>query len=105
MGITREKETFEKMIRIYCHDHHANSLCLDCRALMTELEQVLGKCPFGDSKPLCSKCSIRCMGFEDRAKVLDVMRYSGPQMIYRHPALTVLHFIDFLKEEPEHPKP
>lgn len=101
MGIVRERITFEKMLLIYCTTHHATPLCAECRDLLSGLERILKDCPFGDSKPLCSKCSSDCLPAEDRQKVATVMRYSGPRMAYRHPALTLLHFVDLLKARPE----
>lgn len=101
MGIARERITFEKMLRIYCTAHHATPLCAECRDLLSGLKRILKNCPFKESKPLCSKCSSDCLPAEDREKVGRVMRYSGPRMAYRYPALTLLHWIDLLKVEPE----
>lgn len=101
MGLIRERNTFEKMLGIYCSDHHSASLCVDCRELLVALEGVLAKCPYGDSKPLCSRCSSVCIAEDDRARIADVMHYSGSRMLCRHPRLTVLHFLDLLKVEPE----
>ena len=101
MGIARERVTFEKMLVLYCTTHHVEALCTECRDLLSSLERILKNCPYGDNKPLCSKCSSGCLTTEDREKVTKVMRYSGPRMAYRHPALTLLHCIDLLKVEPE----
>lgn len=101
MGITRERNTFEKMLKIYCVDHHSTTLCASCTALLSKLECILGKCPFGDNKPLCSRCSSDCVDAGVRKKIADVMHYSGSRMLYRHPALTVLHFLDLLKQGPK----
>jgi len=38
-----------------------------------------------------------------RKKIRAVMRYSGPRMIYRHPALAIAHLIDRLRKEPLKP--
>jgi hypothetical protein len=101
MGIAREICTFETMLIIYCRGHHSEPLCERCGELLTELKQVLTKCPFGDRKPLCSKCSEDCISKEGRKRIAAVMRYSGSRMLCRHPALTFLHVLDSMKAEPE----
>ena len=103
MGITRERRTFEQMLRIYCAAHHPAVLCADCCALLDTVAETLANCPFGDSKPLCSRCSKTCVSALDRTKIASVMRYSGPRMLCRHPALTIAHFIDLMKQEREAP--
>lgn len=96
MGIAREKNTFKKMVAIYCHDLHGD-LCSECLALLNTLEHALIECPYGDDKPLCSKCPTNCLEEETRLAISNVMRYSGPRMLYRHPALTLLHVLDTMK--------
>jgi hypothetical protein len=38
-----------------------------------------------------------------REKVKAVMRYSGPRMVYRHPAMTIFHLIDGRRNKPVKP--
>jgi hypothetical protein len=35
-----------------------------------------------------------------REQVKAVMRYAGPRMLYRHPILTLFHFLDGRRKEP-----
>jgi len=37
-----------------------------------------------------------------REKIRAVMRYAGSRMFYRHPILTLFHFIDGFRKEPVH---
>lgn len=98
---SREIESFEKMLRLYCAHHHTSEPCADCCQLLEKVRMVLANCPFGDKKPLCSRCSENCLDSRARITIADVMRYSGPRMLYRYPLLTILHFLDLLREGPE----
>jgi len=93
--INLEFKTISKMIRIYCSGVHKTSggLCGECAALNDYAELRLQYCPFGDEKPVCSECKIHCYKSDMREKVKEVMRYSGPRMIFRHPYLAVMHLI------------
>jgi hypothetical protein len=35
-----------------------------------------------------------------RARIKQVMRFSGPRMLLTHPFLTVQHYLDGLRKEP-----
>ena len=102
--LLRELETIEAMTRIYCADHHeAPHPCADCQALMTYASKRLAVCTYGEDKPVCAKCQIHCYGKAMREKVREVMRYSGPRMILRHPWLALMHVVD--KRHVAPPKP
>jgi Nitrous oxide-stimulated promoter len=102
--LLRELETIEAMTRIYCADHHdAPHPCADCQALTTYASKRLAVCTYGEDKPVCAKCQIHCYGKAMREKVRDVMRYSGPRMVFRHPWLALMHVVD--KRHVAPPKP
>jgi hypothetical protein len=102
--LLRELETIEAMTRIYCADHHgAPHPCAECQALMTYASKRLAVCTYGEDKPVCAKCQIHCYGKAMREKVREVMRYSGPRMILRHPWLALMHVVD--KRHAAPPKP
>lgn len=92
----REKITLARMIRLFCVKKHGtnNDLCIDCSALLKYSEARLSKCPFGEDKPVCSKCTVHCYSNAMRDKVKEVMRFSGPRMIFTHPYLTLMHILD-----------
>ncbi len=54
----------------------------------------LDKCPLKSDKPTCAKCPVHCYKPEMRNRIKDVMRFSGPRMLSRHPVLAVLHLLD-----------
>jgi hypothetical protein len=99
----RERATIASMIALYCRGRHdpQEGLCAECAALQDYAFRRLDRCPFGARKPTCAKCPIHCYKPDMRAKVKDVMRYSGPRMVLRHPVLSLLHQLDSLRARPE----
>jgi ATP-dependent helicase YprA (DUF1998 family) len=97
--IRREKQTLSCMFRIYCRAHHGGNkqLCPDCRRLLEHGWDRLQNCPFGDGKPVCARCPHHCHAATDRAALRKVMRYAGPRLLWRHPILALLHFLDSKK--------
>jgi hypothetical protein len=98
--IKRERETVELMIKLYCKNHHFNNkeLCTECNGLLEYADIRLGKCPYKEEKPPCSKCPIHCYEPDYRTKIRSIMRYSGPRMLFRHPILAIYHKIDGSKK-------
>lgn len=94
--ISREKTTIAKMIHIYCQEQHntKKELCSECQGSLDYALQRLDHCKFQEQKPVCAKCGIHCYRADMREAVIAVMRYAGPRMIYRHPALALLHLFD-----------
>ena len=87
-----EVKTVEKMIALYCSHHHDTAkkeMCNDCAALNIYSQERIAKCPFGDKKPVCGKCTIHCYQKDKRAEIKRVMRYAGPRMLYVSPLLTL----------------
>lgn len=92
--IEREKRTVAKMIEIYCHNHHNKSaLCAECQELVEYASSRLDNCPFGEKKGVCNRCKIHCYKPSLRAKISEVMRYSGKRMILYSPCEAVRHLI------------
>jgi predicted amidophosphoribosyltransferase len=94
--LDRERRTIASMIEIYCRGRHrrARGLCAECEQLLAYATQRIDKCRFGENKPTCAKCTIHCYKPEMRQKVREVMRYSGPRMLWTHPILSVMHYMD-----------
>ncbi|MHC4271432.1 MAG: nitrous oxide-stimulated promoter family protein [Planctomycetota bacterium] len=103
MSLKREIKTVSAMIGIFCKAHHAparGKLCFDCIELMHYARQRLEKCPYKPNKGPCSKCTTHCYKPEYRARIIEVMRYSGPRMLTRHPILAIDHLLSSRKEQP-----
>lgn len=103
--LAREFRTLQKMVGIYCRDHHsgtADSPCSECADLLAYAQKRLLKCPYGQDKPTCARCPVHCYKRMQRAQARIVMRYAGPRMALRHPWLSLLHVLDKLRRV-EHP--
>ena len=88
----KEKRLVSLMIRIYCKGNHCkNGLCEECAALEAYAHKRLDLCPFMETKTFCSKCKVHCYQNEMRLKIKEVMRYSGPRLLFRHPFLLFKH--------------
>ncbi|MBN2240322.1 MAG: nitrous oxide-stimulated promoter family protein [Dehalococcoidales bacterium] len=100
--IERERRTVDAMISLYCRrNHRSNELCSEYRDSREYAFARLEKCPFGEDKPACTKCPVHCYKPEMREKIRQVMRYSGPQMLLKHPVMTVFHLLNGRKKTKE----
>ncbi len=93
----REFKTIAIMLRMYCLAHHRAKeapLCHDCMELHNYARRRIERCVFGDAKPTCANCTVHCYKAVMRERVRQVMRWAGPRMLWRHPALAVWHLID-----------
>ena len=96
----REKETVSLMIRLYCRKKHGcKQLCPDCAVLDAYARQRSDKCPFMETKTFCSNCRVHCYKKDMREKIREVMRFSGPRMIFHHPVMAIRHVIESKKEK------
>ncbi len=97
--VRRERKTIDLMVLMYCRGNHGGTLerCPDCRELTDYALTRLDMCPYRDNKPTCSKCMVHCFRSDMRSKVREVMRYSGPRMLPRHPVLAIGHLMDGLR--------
>lgn len=88
-----EKKTVNKMIHIYCAAKHGNkeSLCRDCSELNEYAQKRLERCRFGENKPNCKNCPVHCYKPDMKIKIQEVMRFSGPRMLFRSPLLSIIH--------------
>jgi hypothetical protein len=104
--LRREYRTMERMVAIWCADHHraadAAEGCEECREFLAYAARRLEKCPYGEAKPTCAKCPIHCYKRAQREHARVVMRYAGPRMMLRHPWLSFMHLVDKLRKV-EHP--
>jgi hypothetical protein len=108
----REKadiKTLMKFVGIYCREHHNGekpsfsfklldlkeitrkeiALCRDCNRLLTYGLTMRMKCPH-DPKPMCKKCETQCYHGEYKAKIREVMKFSGMYLV-KHGRLDLLY--------------
>lgn len=96
----REKRIVTQMIELYCRKKHGSrELCQECRELAEYARQRSDRCPFMENKTFCSNCKVHCYKPQMRQKIKDVMRFSGPRMIFHHPISAVRHVIESSKEK------
>ena len=103
---TLEADVMAEMIALYCRGHgHAHrtaetdgtpALCPDCRRLLDYARERIIRCPRMDVKSFCSVCPVHCYSMDMRARIREVMRWSGPRMLLHRPLMTLHHiWIDF----------
>ena len=101
--------TLMKFVKIYCRENHNGEklpfsfklldikevdekevgLCSDCTRLLAYGLTMRLKCPH-DPKPMCKKCETQCYHGEYKAKIREVMKFSGMYMI-KHGRLDILY--------------
>lgn len=100
---TRERKDLNLLglfTAVYCRAHHSgpracletaalagsgverHQLCAECRELLLYACERRIKCPL-DPKPACKHCPVHCYRPEYRAKVREIMRFSGRHLILR----------------------
>ena len=97
----KEKKMVSQMIALYCKKQHGGrkALCPECAELDEYARLRSDKCPFMETKTFCSNCKVHCYKPVMREKIRQVMRYSGPRMIFSHPVAAVSHVIETKKEK------
>jgi len=100
--IEREAQTLTAMFLLYCRKQHGSrdELCNGCQELQDYSLRRLEKFPFQQGKTTCANCPIHCYKADMRARIKQVMRFSGPRMLLAHPFLTIQHYLDGLRKEP-----
>jgi Nitrous oxide-stimulated promoter len=94
MGSGHERKTLRAMVRLFCRKRHGGRpLCDDCRSLLDYAEKRLDRCPYANDKPTCQQCPTHCYAHEMRDRVAEIMRFSGPRMIWYHPIMAIRHLI------------
>jgi len=93
--IQTEKETVAAMIQLYCQKKHGNkeNICEECEKLNLYAQARLDFCSFGEGKPTCRKCSRHCYSNDMKILIRNVMRFSGPRMIFYHPVFAFKHIL------------
>ena len=98
----KEKEGVHFMIEFYCRHKHGTpkgQLCPECQELADFSAMRIDKCPFMETKTFCSNCKVHCYKPVMREKIREVMRFSGPRMLFSHPVMAISHVIESKKEK------
>ncbi len=94
--IEREKQTVSKMIELYCRHHLKKDPMPEEYQSLTEYAcNRLELCRYGERKTTCKKCPVRCYAPAEREAIRQVMRWTGPRMIWYAPKdVIVLFFLN-----------
>lgn len=91
--IQEEKQTVMYMLDIYYSYPRHQGRQKEKQALEKYVMTRLDFCRFGDKKPTCKTCPKHCYRQDYQDKIQEVMRFSGPRMLMKHPILTFKHLI------------
>ena len=103
-------QTLMKFVGIYCREYHDGEkspfsfkllelnevtkrkipLCPDCHRLLTYGLTMRIRCPH-DPKPMCKKCATQCYHGGYKAKIREVMKFSGMYLV-KHGRLDMLYY-------------
>lgn len=95
----KEQRVVGKMIQLYCKKNHktqekdGEGLCPACRELCDYARMRSAKCPHMKEKTFCSNCKTHCYQEAYRKRIKEIMRFSGPRMLFYHPVLCIEHAI------------
>lgn len=92
------------MIALYCAGNHEQAdqtetaycgepVCPQCKAVDDYSVMRTERCRQMASKTSCDECPYHCYRPEERERIRQVMRYSGPRMITKHPVAAVRHLM------------
>lgn len=99
----KEKAVVGDMIALYCRKLHKtskkNGLCPECAEVLRYASQRSDHCPFMETKTFCVNCKVHCYKPEMREKIREIMRFSGPRMIFYHPVMAVSHVVSVAREK------
>lgn len=95
MKIDRDKRTIRLMVELYTrHKLHLSQPSAEYEELITYACARLDHCRYGEGKPACKNCPIHCYKPEMRQKIKEVMKWSGPRMIFLSPMPTLRHLFN-----------
>lgn len=112
--LQRDLKTLALFIRLYCENRHPDApkatasikthdvkaivgkdidLCRDCEKLLAHAFYKRSHCPM-NPKPACKHCPSHCYHPDYRARIQEVMRFSGRHMVM-HGRLDYLYHLLF----------
>ena len=100
----REEKTISQMVALYCAGNHerasrtetavcGEAVCPECAKLDEYAALRTRRCRKMHVKTSCDACENHCYKPEMRERIRQVMRYSGPRMITRHPIAAIRHLL------------
>ena len=102
--IQQEQATIGSMIGLFCHAKHdttTTELCQECQDLLDYARERVAHCLFLTEKPVCAKCPVHCYKAPYKERIREVMRYSGPRLIFKDPIAVMRHLHLTLRHDSE----
>lgn len=99
----KEQLVVSEMIALYCCKKHGTvsqgELCPECKKLCEYAQARSEHCPFMEEKTFCVNCRVHCYKPDMRERIREVMRFSGPRIIWYHPGMALWHLISSKQEK------
>lgn len=90
--LTYDQATIRLMVSLYCRHHlRQREPSTHYRELADYACDRLVHCRWGDAKPTCKDCPCHCYRKDKREEIIEVMRWTGPRMIFYAPRATLRH--------------
>lgn len=100
----REEKTISQMVALYCAGNHepasrtetavcGEAVCPECAQLDEYAALRTRRCRKMHEKTSCDACENHCYKPEMRERIRQVMRYSGPRMMTKHPIAAIRHLL------------
>ena len=100
----REMTVISQMIAMYCAGNHSDAardetafcgeaLCAECKAIDDYSVKRTRLCRSMEKKTTCEECGNHCYGRAERERICEIMRWSGPRMITKHPIAAIRHLV------------
>ena len=100
----REEKTISQMVALYCAGNHeaasrtetvvcGEAVCPQCAQLDEYATLRTRRCRKMHVKTSCDACENHCYKPEMRERIRQVMRYSGPRMMTKHPIAAIRHLL------------
>jgi len=99
--VQQEQATIAIMTHLFCRAKHGTrqGLCPDCQELLDYAQERVAHCMFLSEKPVCARCPVHCYKAAQRERIREVMRFSGPRLLFKDPLAVVRHFRMMLRTD------
>ena len=81
----KQLQMLTRFIEVFCRKTHrtdGQQLCDRCAELRAYAVDRLARCPM-DPKPKCKDCTVHCYDESHRARIKEVMKFSGMHFVKR----------------------
>ncbi len=83
--IQKDLRTLTAFVEVFCREKHGGAKgapCAECGDLLGYGTARLNHCPY-DPKPKCKECETHCYKPDYRARMQEVMKFSGMHFVKR----------------------